>query len=379
MSEPAPILYLDTQDAFDQFAGSLAGAALVAVDTEAASFHRYRDRIYLLQISTRNATAVVDPLAVADLGRLGAILADPAIEVVFHDADYDLRILDRDYGFRARNLFDTRIAAQLLNEPAIGLAALLKKYFGVQLDKRFQRADWSVRPLPQEMIAYAASDTRWLPPLRDLLKERLEAAGRWSWAAEEFALLEAIRWSPPGPGDEAYLRLKGARTLKGHQLAVLRELFEWRERRAAQLDRAPFRVLSNEALLTIARTMPADLAALKATRALSPEQLGRRGAEILEAVARGVRAPASSIPVFERGRRPPADLAFEARLDRLKAIRNSLAERLQLAPGVLCPNGVLEAIARLNPQSTSELAQVSGMRRWQREVCGAELIAGLRG
>jgi ribonuclease D len=378
VSDPAPIHLLDSQASFDRFLERLTGVSLVAMDTEAASFHRYRDRIYLLQISTRSDTAVVDPLAVQDLGRLGQVLADPAIEVVFHDADYDLRILDRDYGFRARNLFDTRIAAQLLNEPAVGLAALLEKYFGVRLDKRLQRADWSARPLTREMLEYAASDTRWLPALRDLLKARLEAAGRWSWAAEEFALLEEVRWTPAGPTDEAYLRLKGARTLRGHQLAVLRELFEWRERVAAELDRAPFRILPNEAMLAIARAMPADLAALKATRALSPEQLRRRGAEILEAVSRGVRAPASTIPVFERGRRPPPDLAFDARLERLKAARNALAERLDLAPGVLCPNGLLEAMARLNPRDVSELAGVEGMRRWQRAVCGEALIAALR-
>ena len=118
------------------------------------------------------------------------MLADPAVEIVFHDADYDLRLLDREYGFRANNLFDTRIAAQLLNEPGVGLAALLEKYLGVRLDKRFQRADWSARPLSAEMLAYAASDTRHLPELRDILRPQLEARGRLDWAEEEFGLLD---------------------------------------------------------------------------------------------------------------------------------------------------------------------------------------------
>ncbi len=377
MSEagPATDAYLDTQASFESFMAGLAGEPLLAVDTEAASFHRYRDRIYLIQLSTRETTAVIDPLPIPDLSTLGRLLADPGIEVLFHDADYDLRILHRDYGFTATNLFDTRIAAQLLNEPGIGLAALLERYVGVTLDKKYQRADWSVRPLLPGMLAYAADDTRYLPRLRDLLKERLVAAGRWHWAQEEFALLEQVRWSAAGPPEEAYLRLKGARTLRGHQFAVLRELFAWREATASQLDRAPFRVLMNEAMLSIAKAMPADETALRELKALSPDQLRRRGAEILAAVARGVQAPADSIPTFERGRRPPPDLAYEARLERLKTVRNAAAERLPLAPGVLCANGILEAIARLQPNQVSQLAQVEGMRRWQVEVAGAELVA----
>jgi ribonuclease D len=371
--------YLEGQADFDRFAASLAAPPLLAVDTEAASFHRYRDRIYLIQLSTRDRTAVVDPLGVTDLSALGRLLSNTEIEILFHDADYDLRILDRDYGFHASRLFDTRVAAQLLNEPGIGLAALLEKYLGVTLDKKYQRADWSLRPLIPEMLAYAADDTRYLPRLRDILQEKLVAAGRWSWAEEEFGLLKDVRWTPTGPPEEAYLRLKGARTLRGHQLAVLRELFAWREQAASQLDRAPFRVLQNEAMVTIAKAMPADETALRELKALSPDQLRRRGAELLEAVARGVRAPTSSLPVFERGKRPPPDLAFDARLERLKQVRNAIATRLELAPGVLCPNGLLEAIASLEPKSTAQLVEIREMRNWQRGVLGDELVAAAQG
>lgn len=367
-------LYLDSQDAFDHFASGLVGEPLLAVDTEAASFHRYRDRIYLIQLSTRDSTAIVDPLAVPDLSALGRLLADPAVETLFHDADYDLRILHRDYGFTAAHLFDTRIAAQLLNEPGIGLAALLEKYLGVTLDKKYQRADWSLRPLIPEMLAYAAGDTRYLPQLRDILKDQLTSMGRWHWAEEEFALLDQVRWGVSGPKEEAYLRLKGARTLRGHQYAVLRELFAWREDAASQLDRAPFRVLMNEAMVTIAKAMPADETALKELKALSPDQLRRRGAELLAAVKRGVEAPVESLPVFERTRRAPPDLAYETRLERLKVVRNKVAEAIPLAPGVLCANGLLEAISRLEPKSVADLAQVEGMRRWQIEVLGEALL-----
>ena len=252
-----------TGAAFDLLVARFQREPLVAVDTEAASFHRYRDRIYLIQLSSRDETAVVDPLAVHNLSGLGALLGNQDIEIIFHDADYDLRILDRDYGFHAARLFDTRIAAQLINEPGIGLAALLEKYIGVKLDKRFQRADWSVRPLKPGMLQYAADDTRFLPVLRDLLKERLIAADRWSWASEEFELLEGVRWNSGGPPEEAYLRMKGARSLKGRQLAVLRAVFQWREGIAAQLDRAPFRVAHNDTLLAVAKAQPRSPAELQ--------------------------------------------------------------------------------------------------------------------
>jgi len=371
-------LYLDHQAAFERFMASLAGTDLVAVDTEAASFHRHRDRVYLVQLSSRTATAIVDPLAVTDLGRLGVLLADPSIETVFHDADYDLRTLNRDYGFSAIRLFDTRIAAQLLNEPGVGLAALLEKYLGVTLDKRWQRADWSRRPLAQGMLDYAAGDTRHLPTLRDILKAKLEESGRWSWAEEEFALLSSIRWTPNGAPDEAYLRVKGTRTLKGHQLTVLREVFAWREKVAGQLDRAVFRVLMNDAMLAIAKAMPADEQALRELKVVSPEQIRRWGDDILAAVRRGVEAPPESIPVFERSRRLPPDLAYDARLDRLKAVRNAIADELPLAPGVLCPNAILEAIARQEPTTPEQLQELPDMRRWQREVLGDRLLAALR-
>jgi len=373
-SEAPAINHILTGQAFDTLIGRFQGAPLVAVDTEAASFHRHKDRIYLIQLSSRDETAVVDPLAVHELSGLGTLLSNPAIEVIFHDADYDLRILDRDYGFHAVNLFDTRIAAQLLNEPGIGLAALLEKYVGVKLDKRFQRADWSVRPLKPGMLQYAADDTRFLPVLRDLLKERLLAAERWSWAKEEFELLEGVRWNAGGPPGEAYLRMKGARTLKGRQLVVLRALFQWRERIAAQLDRAPFRIVHNDTLLAVAKAQPRTPSALQEAARLSPDLLRRWGEGILGAVESGLAAPQSSIPVFERSRRPPPDPERDARLERLKAARNAIAQRLDLAPGVLCANGLLEAIANQNPDRAEELEAIPDMRRWQREVLGKELI-----
>ena len=363
----------ELQELLERFAGE----PLLAVDTEAASFHRFHDRIYLLQISSRTETAVVDPLAVGTLAPVGATLADPAIEIVFHDADYDLRLLDREYGFRATNLFDTRIAAQLLSEPGVGLAALLEKYFGLRLDKRYQRADWSARPLAPEMLDYAATDTRHLPALRDILRDRLRESGRLDWAEEEFGLLNLIRGAAPDGAGPGYLRIKGAKALRGRELAVLRELYEWREGVARQADKATFRILNNEPMLAMARNPPADLAALRAIPGISADQAARRGREILAAVQRALELPESRLPRLERPPRRSPDLAYEARLERLKTARNRIALRYELPPGVLCPNGTLEAIARANPATLQQLAEIPDLRRWQLREIGGELLAQL--
>ena len=366
---------IESEAGLAELVNRLRPEPLLAVDTEAASFHRYLDRIYLLQISSRGETAVVDPLATGGLGPISELLADPAIEIIFHDADYDLRLLHREYGFTARNLFDTRIAAQLLNEPGIGLAALLEKYLGVKLDKRFQRADWSARPLSPEMLAYAASDTHYLPQLRDILRDRLTERGRLEWAEEEFALLEDIRPAATDQAEPGWLRLKGAKALRGRELAILREIWEWREGTARRADKATFRILNNEPMLAMAKNPPTEVAALKTIPGVSSDQAARRGRDLLAAVKRGLELPERDLPRLTRTPRKAQDLAYEARLERLKAARNLLAVKYDLAPGVVCPNGTLEAVARVDPKTVEQLAAVPELRRWQLREFGAELLA----
>ena len=351
---------------------------LVALDTEAASFHRYHDRVYLLQVSTRDQTWIVDPLAVGGLPGVDALLGDPAVEIVFHDGDYDLRLLAHEFGYRARHLFDTRIAAQFAGETAVGLAALLEKYFGVTLDKRFQRADWSERPLSRSMLDYAATDTRHLPALRDRLREKLQAAGRLGWAEEEFSLLEAVRWDDPDPPEVAALEAKGARALKPRELAVFREVFRWRDQLARKLDRAPFRIAGNETLFALARAQPATPEELRRIRGMSREIREREEPAILAAVRKGTALPEDDLPRYPKPERRRYDPRFEARLDRLRETREALVSRIGLPPGLLAPNWLLESVARLAPQTDEELAGVPGLRQWQREVIGDQLIASVK-
>ena len=350
----------------------------VAVDTEAASFHRYRDRIYLVQLSSRDHTAIIDPLAITDLAPLGALLGDSQIEKVFHDADYDLRVLDRDYGFRAVRLFDTRIAAQLAGERTVGLAAVLQTYLGVQLAKEHQKDDWSQRPLPPAMLAYAAADTKYLLALRDALAIRLKTLGRSSWAEEEFQRLESLRWTGTSDGNDAYLRVRGAKALAPRSLATLRELHRWRETVAAGEDKAPFRVIGNDALLAVARAQPAGAGQLAEITELPTSLARRHGPALLDAVARARRLPDKDLPHIERVARALKDPGFDGRLERLKAARNRAAEALGLDPGVLCGRPTLEAVARAHPKNRAGLAQVGELRRWQIEVLGAALVEALR-
>ncbi|HEV8149865.1 MAG TPA: HRDC domain-containing protein [Gemmatimonadales bacterium] len=368
---------IEEPSSFTELLENLRNELLVAVDTEAASFHRHRDRVYLLQLSSRAETWLVDPLAVAGLPGFGELLADPGIEFVFHDADYDLRLLGHEFGFRAARLFDTRVAAQFLNESGIGLAALLDKHFGVRLDKQFQRADWSLRPLSPAMLAYAATDTRHLPALRDLLHQQLLEQGRLSWVEEECELLTQVRWPEPDPPELDALAVKGARTLSARALAIFRELYVWRTRLAEALDRAAFRIVGNEALFALAQQPPARLAELTKVRGLGRELVERRGEEILAAVRRGLGVPEAELPKFTRVPHHRPDPAFAARLDRLKAARSNLATRYQLAPGILAPNWLLEAIARALPRSMEQLAQVEGLRRWQLHEFGGELLLAI--
>lgn len=360
-----------------EFLVEVADAPSLAVDTEAASFHRHLDRIYLIQVSTRSLTAIIDPLGVKDLGGFGDLLADRNREVVFHDADYDLRLFDLQYQFRPNHIFDTRIAAQFVNEPGIGLAALLEKYLGVTANKKYQRADWSTRPLKAEMLAYAAMDTRHLHQIRDILHARLAELDRLAWVEEEFAALEAVRYTAGEDREEAWLRLKGARTLSPRGLAVLRELYRWRERTAEQLDRAAFRILNNEPILAMAEKPPRSVEELAAVKGAGRELAGRRAQEVLDAVARGLAVPEADLPRFPRPPRHKPDPVYVARLERLKARRNALAQQLDLAPGVLCPNGTLEAIAHAAPKTVAALAKLPEVRQWQARVLGAELVGAV--
>ena len=370
--------YLDSDEAVAAFFDATHTATRLAVDTEGASFHRFVDRIYLIQVSTQERHAIIDPLPIAPPKALGELLESRAVEVVFHDADYDLRLLHQDYGWHARSVFDTRIAAQLLGIQSFGLAALLESYFGVKLDKKHQRADWSMRPLTPGMLEYAAQDTMHLLPLRDRLANELEKKRRWSWAQEEFRRLEGTRWEAEEPGT-TFLRIKGARDLTRRELAVLRELVSWRDALAHKLDKATFRVVGNEVLLEAARMAPGDRDTLGKIKGMPRGIVERHAAEILGAIARGMSVSESDLPKFPKGKRYSRDPDFDTKVSRLKTVRDDAAKRLELDPGVLCSRDRMEAVARAVPRSVDELGAVEELRKWQVAELGEGFVEALKG
>ncbi|MGK2960572.1 MAG: ribonuclease D [Gemmatimonadaceae bacterium] len=377
ISESETLLYIDTRDQAELFLDDISGVREIAIDTEGASFHRFIDRIYLLQITTRDGSAILDPLPIGMPQGLGAILENPAVEVVFHDADYDLRLLHQDYGWNVNRIFDTRIAAQLLGIKAFGLAALLEQFFNVKLDKKHQRADWSLRPLPPGMLDYAAQDTRFLLDLRDQLKSRLEKLGRLGWAEEEFTRLEGTKWDEDD-GSQSFLRIKGARDLTRRELALLRELVPWRDSVAREVDRATFRVMGNEVLLEIARTAPKTVKDLSTLKGMPRGILDRGASAILGAVQRGLGVAEEQLPRFPRSAKWEREDDFDSRVAKLKTVRDAAATRLLLDPGVLCSRERLEAIARRRPEKAKDLEDVPGIRRWQIAEMGEEFVEALK-
>jgi ribonuclease D len=375
--QPDGALYLDRPEQVDRFLDDISGTKEIALDTEGASFHRFLDRIYLLQLSTPDRSAIIDPLPIGSPERLGALLEDKSVEVVFHDADYDLRLLHQDYGWHVTNIFDTRIAAQLLGIKSFGLAALLEQYFDVKLDKKHQRADWSMRPLPADMLEYAAQDTRYLLQLRDRMRADLERRGRFGWAREEFERLEGTRWEAE-ESMEGFLRLKGARDLSRRELAILREVANWRDTVAAQLDRATFRVMGNETLFELARRAPRNPTELSSIKGMPKGMIERAAPDIIAAILRGMEAPEAELPKFPRGQRWNKDRDFDDRVARLKSVRDATAMRLELDPGVLCSRERLENIARSNAKSVEDLAAVPDLRRWQIQEMGEGFIRALQ-
>lgn len=375
--ETVPYRFLDQPDDVAGFLAQIRGEPAVAIDFEADSLHSYREKICLAQISTPTANAVLDPLAAPQALRdLAPLLADPAVEKVFHGSDYDLRLLKKDGAVEVKNLFDTMVASQLVGRPRVGLAALLEEEFGVRLDKKYQRADWSARPLGPELLAYAALDTAHLLPLRDRLAAELDRLGRRHWAAEEFELL--VRLEPSPPRAPWCLDVKGAARLTPPQLAVLQALLVVRDEAARSWDRPPFKVLGNDVLLAWAQSPPAGRDDLLETQGAGRGVLGRLAEPLLQAVQAAQAQPPEAWPRPPRGTYDPMTPEQEKRLKRLKHARGQASERLGIEPGLLGNSATLERLARMEPESARE-ALPGQLKRWQLEAVGGDLGPALDG
>lgn len=362
---------ITTTERLAEVADILSRQREIAVDLEMDSLHHYREKVCLLQVSTRQHSWLLDPLALPSLAPLAAPLANPQIVVVMHGSDYDIRSLHRDFGIEVTNLFDTMIAARFLGIGEFGLAALLKARFGIELDKKYQKADWSKRPLSREMCAYATADTSDLLPLYDQFREELVQKGRLEWLEEEGRIVCQARVSEKdGP---LFLYCKGANKLRGHSLAILEELLQLRDRQSELLDRPPFKVLSADTLIDVAENRPRSLYDLSLFKGMTPGQLQRHGAGILSAVERGLATPEADLPRFPRGTRKEVLETVKERLKKLKSWRERSSRELGLDPGMLAPNWLLEAVADCGSGIKEELDAIPGMREWQKRLFGEEM------
>lgn len=377
-----PYVHVRDLSEAEGLARDLRASRRFALDCEAAGFHRYSDRLCLLQITTAQATYIVDPLSFDPSELLRAPLEDPEVEIVMHGADFDLRLLDRDLGIQLRGLFDTQVAAAMLGESALGLQALLEGRLTVSLSKKYQRADWAERPLIDGMLDYAADDTRYLLPLADLLVQDLERADRTAWAKEECESLEASAVaSTDDEPEDPVTRVKGARDLSPREVTALREALVWRDRLARERDRATFRIVGDQPLLEAVVTRPLDTRELAEIKGFPKGMARGEGEELLDRFDKVAQLPdAELIPYPKNHRRgpgrPPPEV--EELADRLKAVRNRRAEALGLDRGMLLPNAALIAIAIASPQDLEAMARVEGVRRWQVEAVGPAMLEVLR-
>jgi ribonuclease D len=372
--------WVDRAEDLDALAARLAGATRVALDTEGNSLHAYRERTCVVQLATDAESAIVDPLALPSLLPLGAALARPGLEVVLHGGDYDVSVLSRDHGIAFERVFDTMIAATLLAEPRVGLADLLRTHLGVELDKRWQTADWARRPVSPEQVAYLEGDVSWLLALRDLLAARLVEHDLLEEAEIEFRRLARRRGRAAEPDPEGWRRAKGAEALDPVGRAALHELWTWRESEAARRDLPPFKVVGPQSLVELARHARSGADAHGPLRGVSPREADRHGHALREALRRGLaaeragRAPAPPArPVLsdeERGRVKRT----RAREDRLRDWRRQEAAQRGVPNVVVLPNPALEDLAARAAVSVDELAQHPDVGAKRAARYGAALV-----
>jgi len=371
MDLPRPTLITRPQ-ALRELTDTLAQESILAVDTESNSLFAYRERVCLIQFSTAEKDYLVDPLAIDDQSPLASIFASKRIEKIFHAAEYDIITLKRDFGFRFANLFDTMVAARILGWGELGLGSILKNEFGVQLNKRYQRANWGKRPLPADMLAYARLDTHYLIPLRNQLRSELKAKGRWALAVEDFRRLRYVNGRERANGNETCWRIKGVRDLSPQQAAVLMELCVYRDQVAQSINRPLFKVIGDQTLYAIACDWPDDLDALSQLPGMSYKQVRRHGKALLEAVQRGLRADPVTPPRHHR----PSE-RFLARVEALRSWRKMVAHEMGVSSDVVLPRDLLNEIATQNPKRETELADVMEQVPWRMENFGDEILGVL--
>jgi ribonuclease D len=377
--------YIDTDEALSAWVEHCGPAEIIAVDTESDSFHHYREKVCLVQMTARGVDAIIDPLAPIDLTPLGPLLADRARTKIFHDACYDLICIKRDFGFDVLGIWDTMLASRLLGNKSFGLANILRESFGHEANKRLQRSDWTRRPLSPEQISYARYDTHFLERLMRRLAKDLARAGRLEWAEEDFARLpdvaERIAARPAQDRANGFWRIRGIRSLSPAVLGRVRALFAVRDKIAERLDRPPFKIFGDKVLVDLAKSPPRSMAAFFPRPGLRRAGIDRFGAEILRALRNA--APVTEAPPRDvRPRRRSGRLLDPRARDRyeaLRTLRKSKAAELDLEPEVALSNALLEELARISSRVEHQVRSIEELQGWRGPLFTDEIIPLLRG
>ena len=382
--KPPPPIYIRDARALDRLVKQLARQPAIAVDSEANSLFAYQERLCLLQISTRSRDYLVDPLATSvDVASLAPVLADPGVMKVFHGAEYDILLLKRTHPFEIAGLFDTKVAATSLGFPSPGLAAVLHKWLGVRIDKKYQRSDWGKRPLTEGQKDYARRDTCYLLKLAGELRKDLLAAGppHMEEVAAECRRLEAlIPEAKPFDPDE-FIRIKGAHQLDPLARQVLRELNLLRHEIAAERDQPPFKILGNAMLVDLARSRPRTLDELTRSRQLTPKLRSRFGDKILAAMQHALElGPLRSAQASERS--VEDGLGSEARqvYEALRRWRKEIAERRGTDASLILPRSTMIALSKVRPvpKDLNQLSATGLLESWRVACYGEQLLPLLR-
>lgn len=369
-----PYQYVNTPQRWQQCLTALRPEPRMAIDLEANSMFAYRERVCLIQISIPGQDYIIDPEVGLDLQELGAILANPAVEKVFHAAEYDLILLKGQYGWSAANIFDTMWAARILGYERYGLANILADLYGVHLNKQQQKSNWCKRPLSPAQLQYAQYDTHFLLRLRDDLATQLEACGRMAEALETFAQQTAVLPNHQPFDPESFHNISGVNELNARQKGILRELNIFRDQEAQRRDQPLFKVFGDRTLLEIARREPTTLEELGEVYGMSPRQLQRYGETLLRLIEQGKTAPRPAPP--RRTRRIPE--AVYERYERLHLWRKERAKERGVESDVIVSRDALWALARANPQTAEALTAVCELGDWRRQMYGEEILDVLR-
>lgn len=371
-SLPPPI-WVNSKQLLQKMVDDLAVQKRVAVDTESNSLHAFREQVCLLQFSTTKIDYIVDPLALDDLSMLAPFFSDPEIEKIFHAAEYDLICLRRDFGFNFVNLFDTMQAARTLGYPAVGLDRLLGEKFGIEVDKRHQKADWAARPLTKDQIHYARLDTHYLFDLRDALERELVEKGRLNFALEDFYRACLVEEQKQKVNGESWERFSSRKDLTLRELTILSSLCKWRDHEAEKLNRPPYKVMMDDVMIVLSKNPP-ELKVDLSAAGLSEKQIKLWGGAILDAIKRGMESP-----LVKRKQIEHKNDAVLRRLEKLKMLRKNIGLEMKVESDIILPKPYLVVLAENPPKNLEDLARLMKDTPSRVERFGMQILNALGG